>query len=98
MGSCANGVRCGVVEWVTKNILRQLGHIERKKNEKFVKKVDVSKTVAPRRRERRVVRWKNTVNEFMHERVADRGIEIARRKCLDREKWRFFCCGVRFRN
>ncbi len=29
MGSYANGVNCGVVEWVKRNMLRWFGHIER---------------------------------------------------------------------
>ena len=58
----------------------------------FVKKVYTSKIVGPRRRGRPVVRWKNRVKEYMHERVADRGggIEIASSVCLDRER-RLFC-------
>ena len=55
-----------------------------------MKKVYMSE-IASRRRGRPVVRWK----EYMHERVADRGggIELARRECVDREKWRLFCHG-----
>ena len=45
--------------------------IERK-NIEFVKKVYVSVIVGPRRG-RPVVRWKDRVKEYMHERVADRG-------------------------
>ncbi len=40
MGSRANGVSCGVVEWVKRNTLR-FGHIERMGSEEFVKKVQV---------------------------------------------------------
>ena len=67
--------------------------MERKNIEEFVKKVYVSET-EDTRRGRSVVRWKDRVKEYMHERVADReeGIEPAKRKCLDREKWRLFCC------
>ena len=51
-----------------------------------MKKVYVSETEGPRRRGRPVVRWKDRVKEYMHERVADRveGIEQAR-ECLDKE-------------
>ena len=51
-----------------------------------------SETECPRRRGRPVVKWKDKVKEYMHERVADRGqeIELARRKCVNRERWRFF--------
>ena len=55
----------------------------------------MSEIVGPRRRERPVLRWKDRVKESIHERVADGwgGIELARMECLDRDKWRFFCCG-----
>ncbi len=45
------------------------------------------------RRKRPLGRWKDRVKEYMSERGATRGggLEQARRKCLDREKWRFFC-------
>ena len=88
MGPCANGVKCGVVEWVKRNVMRWVGHIEKKNNEKFVKKVHVSEIVVPSRRGRPVVRWKDKVKEYLHERVADRGggIELARRQCLNRER------------
>ncbi len=40
MGSHANGVNCGAVEWMKKvHTLRWFGHIERMGSEKFVKKV-----------------------------------------------------------
>ena len=38
MGTCANGVKCGGVEWVKRNTLRWFGHIERKKIQEFVEK------------------------------------------------------------
>ena len=43
-----------------------------KKSEEFVKKVYVSE-IEGRRRGRSVVRWKDRVNEYMHERGADKG-------------------------
>ena len=67
MGPCANGV-----EWVKRNMLRWFGHVERKKSGDFVKKVYVSETESSRRR-RPVVRWKDRVKKYMHERVADKG-------------------------
>ena len=47
-----------------------------------------NETEGHRRRVRPVVRWKDRVKEYMHERVADRGgrIEQARRKCMDKER------------
>ena len=64
--TCANGVKCVIVEWV-----KRFGQIERKKSEEFVKKVYVSETEGPWRRGRPVVRWKDRVKEYMHERVVD---------------------------
>ena len=70
MGPCANDVKCGIVEWMKRNILRLFGH-EKKNSEEFVKKVYVSEIVSPRRR-RSVVRWKDRVKEYMHVNIADR--------------------------
>ena len=44
-------------------------------------------------RRRPVVRWKDRVKEYMHERVADRGrgIEQTRRESINRERWRLCC-------
>lgn len=39
MGACASGLNYGVLEWVKRNSLRWLVHIERIKIEEFVKKV-----------------------------------------------------------
>ena len=68
--------------------------MEKKNSEEFVKQVYVSESECPRRRGRLVVRWKDRVKEYMHETVADRGggIELARRECVDRVRWRLFCC------
>ena len=54
-------MKCGVVEWLKKNILRWFGHLERRKSKEFMKKVYVSEIVGSRRRERPVVRRKNSV-------------------------------------
>ena len=53
------------------------GQMERKKSKEFVKKVYVSETEGLRRNGRPVIRWKDRLMEYMHERVADRveGIE-----------------------
>ncbi len=58
MGSCANGVNCGVVEWVIRNTLRWFGHIERMGSEEFVKKVYMSESVGPNSRGRPPGRWR----------------------------------------
>ena len=64
-------------------------HIEKNNSEEFVKKVCMSDIECCRRRGRPVVGWKDRVKEYMHERGADRGggIELARKECLDRERW-----------
>ena len=46
---------------------------------------------------KRGVNCKDRVNDCMHERGADREGRLgqARRECLDRERWKLFCCGLR---
>lgn len=39
IGTHANEVKCGVVEWVKRNTLRWFGHTKRIKSEEFVKRV-----------------------------------------------------------
>ena len=51
-----------------RNTLRWFSHIERKNIEVFV-----SKIVGPRRRGRPVVRWKDRVKKYMHERLLIEG-------------------------
>ncbi len=84
MGSQANGVNCGVVEWVNRNTLRWFGHIERMGSEEFVRKVYVSGGVGPSSRGRPPGRWRDRVKEYMCERGATRGggLDQARR-----ERW-----------
>ena len=67
MGSCADGVKSGVAEWVNRNMLRQYGNMKRKKNEEFVKKIDLSETEGPRKRRMPVVIWKDRVKEYMYD-------------------------------
>ncbi len=95
MGSQANGVNCGVVEWVKRNTLRWFGHTERMGSEEFVKKVHMSESLGPNSRGRPLVRCRDRVKDHMCERGATRrgGLDQGRRECLDRERWRFFCCG-----
>ena len=59
-----------------------------------MKKVYVNETEDPKRGIP-VVRWKDTVKEYMHERVADvrEVIRQVRRECIDRERWRLFYRG-----
>ncbi len=89
-----NGVGCGVVEWVKRSTLRGFGHIERMKNEEFVKKVYLSSVEGPNRRRRPLGRWEDKVTEYMSERGArENWLEWARRECMDRERWRSICRG-----
>ncbi len=67
MGSRANGVNCGVVEWVKRNTLKWFGHIERMGSEKFVKKVYVSESVGPNSRGRPPESWRDRVKECVKE-------------------------------
>ena len=80
-----------------RNTLR-CGHIKRKNGEEFVEIMYVSESVGLRRREKPVVRWKDWVKEYMHERVADRWeeIELATKECLDGKRPRLFCSSYPF--
>ena len=95
MGERANGVRCGVVEWVKRSTLRWFGHVERMGSDEFVKKVYMSEVGGTGRRGRPLGRWRDRVKEYVCERTDNRvgGFEQARRECLDRERWRLFCRG-----
>ncbi len=69
-------------------------------SEEFVKKVYTSESVGPKSRGRAPGRWRDIVKLYMRERGATRrgGLDQARRECLDRERWRFFCRGHPFGN
>ncbi len=64
MGSRANGVNCGVVEWVKRNTLRWFGHIEKMGSEEFVKKIYMSESVGTNIRGRPLGRWRDRVKEY----------------------------------
>ncbi len=57
MRGCGSGVGCGMVEWVKRSILRWFGHIERMKNEEFIKKVYLSSVEGLNRRGKPLGRW-----------------------------------------
>ncbi len=63
MGSQANGVDCGVVEWVKRNTLRWFGYIERMGSREFVKKVCVSESMDLNNRGKPPRRWKDRIKE-----------------------------------
>ena len=52
-----------------------------------------SEVEGPGRRGRPPLRWRDKVKEYMTER-GDCGVRVeeARKECLDRERWRLFCC------
>ncbi len=60
-----------------------------------MEKVYVSESVGPNSRGRPPGKWKDRVKEYMCEEDATRGgrLDQARRECLDRKRWKFFCCG-----
>ena len=62
--------------------------MEGEKSEEFVRE-----TNGLRRRGRPVVRWQDKLNEYMHEKVADRrvGIEQVRVECLVRKRQSLLC-------
>ena len=94
MGSHTNGVNCGVVEWVKRNVLRWFGHIERMGSEEFVRKVHVSESVQTVEEGHLgvggTVQKSTCVREVLPDWVQ---LDQARRECLDRERWRLFCRG-----
>ncbi len=67
MNTCANTVKCGVVEWVMRNTLKWFGHVERMGSEEFVK-VYESELEGHNRRGRPLGRWKDRVEEYLGER------------------------------
>ncbi len=70
------------------------GWMKRMENEVFVKKVYRSSVEGPNRRERSLGKWEDKVKEYMSERNArGRGLEWARRWCMDRGRWRSICRG-----
>ncbi len=83
------------VEWVKRSTLRWFGHIERMKNEEFVKKVYMSELEVANRRGRPLGRWRDGVKEYLNKRGVGGGVglERARMECIDRERWRSFCHG-----
>ncbi len=63
-------------------------------NERFVKKVYLSNVEGTNRRGRPLVRWEDRVKEYVSERgMRGNGLGWARRKCVDRERWRSICHG-----
>ncbi len=73
-------------------------YMERIGSEELVKNSYMSESVSLNSRERSPGRWRGRVKEYMCERGATRkgGLDQARRECLDRERWRCFCCGHPF--
>ncbi len=93
MSACANGVNCGVAEWVKRNTLKWFGHVERIGRGEFVKVYESQLEVkGPNRRGKPLGRWEHKVKEYISERgVRGNGLEWARREWMDRERWRSLC-------
>ncbi len=54
----------------------------------------MSRAEGTNRRGRPLGRWKDRVKEYVSERgVRVNGLELARRECMDRERWRSVCRG-----
>ncbi len=54
----------------------------------------MSSVEGPNRRGRPLGRWEDSVKEYVGERgVMGNGLKMARRECIDRERWRSICCG-----
>ncbi len=51
--------------------------------------------MGPNSRGRPLGKYKDRVKEYVCERAATRGggVDQARRECLDRKRWKLFCCG-----
>ncbi len=75
--------------------MRWFVDIERMGSEEFVKKVYMGESVGNNNRRRSPGRWRDRVKEYLCERGATRrgGLDQVERECLDRERWRIFCCG-----
>ncbi len=73
MRNCANGVKCGVVEWAKRNTLKWSGHSEEMKSEELIQRANVIKIEGLSWRGRPLGRWKDRVKEYMCERGAGRG-------------------------
>ncbi len=58
------------------------------RNKEFVKKVYLSSVEGTNKRGRSLGKWKDRVKEYVSERgVRGKGLEWARRECMDRERW-----------
>ncbi len=86
------GMWCG--EMGEEEHLRWFGYVQRMENEAFVKKVYLSSIEGSSRRGRPHGRLENWVKEYLSESgVRGNGLKWARRECMDRKRWRSFCCG-----
>ncbi len=74
-----------------KKYIEMFGCVERMGSEEFMKKVYVRESVGSNSRGRPLGRWRDRVKESKCERGASRGLNQARKECLDRERWRLFC-------
>ncbi len=95
MSSRGEGMGCGVVKIVKHSTLRWFGHLERMDERELTKRIYRIKIDAENVRGRPHIKWEDRVMEYVRERedAGVRGLEDVRVRCMDRCKWRLFCCG-----
>ncbi len=87
-GMCPTGEwkKCGAVE-VKQQTLKWFGHMKHMEESKMTRRVYVSETEGGNFRGRPPVKWRERVERYL------RNFEQARRKCMNRERWKLFCRG-----
>ncbi len=93
--SQGEGKKCGVLEEVKRHTLKWFGHMERIEESRMTRRVYVIGIEGGNVRGGPPVKWRDRVQEYIRERGERslRNFEQARRECLDRESWKFFCHG-----
>lgn len=85
------GIKKGVNEVITENILRWYGHVRRMDDDRIVKRIYESECKGKRRRGRPCKRWIDSVNECLSERGLNE--MQAERIVYDRRRWRGYVRG-----
>ncbi len=75
--------------------LKWSGHIQQMEEGKMARRVYMSEIEGGNVRGQSPVKWRDRVQEYVRERGEGslRKPEQARRECLDKERWKLFCCG-----
>lgn len=94
LSSKGEGTNCRVAEVVQSSTCRWFGFSERMGKNELTKNVFMSKVDAVSAGQP-PIKWLDMVVEYLTEGgdIRIRGLEYARMKCTDRNKWRLFCCG-----